>query len=62
MRDFLLREVLRRRSFQEDKVLKVDSAFERQAWRGSSGSLIIEEQRRVQELSCWEVRILQIYV
>ncbi len=62
MRDFLLREVLRRRNLKEVRVLKVDSAFERQAWRGSIGSSIIEDQRRVQEYSCWEIRILQICV
>ncbi len=31
---FLFREVLRRRSYKEDRVLEVDSAFERQGWRG----------------------------
>ncbi len=43
-------------------MLEVDSAFERQGWRGCSGSLIIEVERRVQELKCLEIRILQICV
>ncbi len=43
-------------------MLEVDSAFERQEWRGWSGSLEIEVERRVQELKCWEIRILQICV
>ncbi len=43
-------------------MLEVDSAFERHGWRGGSGSLIIEVERRVQELMCWEIRTLQICV
>ncbi len=43
-------------------MLEVDSAFERQEWRGGSGSLIMEVERRVQELKCSEIRILQICV
>ncbi len=49
-------------SLKEDRVLEVDSAFERQGWRGRSGSLITEVERRVQELKCWEIRILQMCV
>ncbi len=41
-----------RRSLKEDRVLEVDSAFARQGWRGCSGSLIIEVERRVHELKC----------
>ncbi len=37
-------------------MLKVFSAFARQGWRGCSGSLIIELERRVHELKCWEIR------
>ncbi len=62
MREFLYREALYQGSLKEDRVLEVDSAFERQGWRGRSGSLIIEVERRVQELMCWEIRILQICV
>ncbi len=43
-------------------MLEVDSAFERQGWRGLSGSLIVEVERRVQELKCWDIRTLQICV
>ncbi len=43
-------------------MLEVDSAFERQGWRGGSGSLIIEVERCVQELKCWAIVTLQICV
>ncbi len=38
----------------------VGSAFARQEWRECSGSLIIEVERRVHELTCWEIRTLQM--
>ncbi len=44
------------------RTLELDSAFERQGWRGWSGSLIIEVERRVQELNFWEIITLQICV
>ncbi len=50
MRRFLCREVVQRRSLKEDRVLEIESAFARQGWRGGSGSLIIEVERRVHEL------------
>ncbi len=56
MEEFLLREVLHRRSLKEDRVLEFDNAFARQGWRGRSGSLIIGEERRLHELKCWEIR------
>ncbi len=38
-------------------MLEADSAFARQEWRGSSGSLIIEVERRVLELKLWEISL-----
>ncbi len=41
-------------------MLKLDRAFARQGWRGCSGSLIIELERRLHELKCWEIRTSQM--
>ncbi len=41
-------------------MLEVDSAFARQGWRRCSGSMIIELERRVQDLKCWKIRTLQM--
>ncbi len=62
MREFLKREVLHQRSLKADRVLEVGGAFARQGWRGCSGSLIIEVERRVHEFKCWEIRTLQMCV
>ncbi len=42
------------------RVLEVDCIC--WGWRGCSGLLIIEVERRVYELKCWEIRTLQISV
>ncbi len=46
---------MKRRGLKEYRVLEVGSAFARQGWRGCSGSLIIEEGRRLHELKCPEI-------
>ncbi len=41
-------------------MLEVDIAFARQGGRGRSGSLKMEEEKRLHEFKCWEMRTLQI--
>ncbi len=62
MRQFLYREVLHRGSLKEDKVLEICKAFARQGCRGCNGSKygIVEEEKRLHELKCWEVRNLRM--
>ncbi len=48
------------KKLKKDLLLEVDSAFERQSWTGCSGSLIIEVERHVHKLKCWEIRTLQM--
>ncbi len=54
-------EVLHRRSVKEDRELELDNAFARQGQIGCNRSLIIDEERLLHELKCWEIRTLQVF-